>query len=88
MNNQGTGERRAIAGQPTVHIEGAGRVTGELVARLRAAAERLMPYSEARTLLRQAAGAVERLDRDVHSQAADIARLTRELERAGISTRS
>lgn len=54
---------------------------GDLVVRLRETAGRMVPFSETKTLLREAAAAIERLDSAAHSRATEIARLTSELNK-------
>jgi hypothetical protein len=52
---------------------------GDLIVRLRETAGRLVPFSETKRLLREAAAAIERLDSDVRNHGAEMARLTTEL---------
>jgi hypothetical protein len=52
----------------------------DLVVRLRESAERMVPFSQDKILMRAAASAIEELDTDVRNRAADIARLTAELK--------
>ena len=52
----------------------------DLVVRLRESAERMVPFSQNKILMRAAASAIEELDTDVRNRAADIARLTAELK--------
>jgi hypothetical protein len=52
---------------------------GDLIVRLHATAGRMVPYSEGRVLLREAATRIERLDSDARNQAIEVARLTSEL---------
>ena len=59
-----------------------------LLLRLRDAAGRLVAFSETKLLLREAASAIERLDRDSGRQAAETTRLTAELARERACTRS
>jgi len=61
--------------------EGVGVPTGwaggrNLAARLRDVAERLVPFSEERLLLRRAASTIERLERETERLGADLARMT------------
>jgi hypothetical protein len=52
---------------------------GDLIVRLRETACRMVPFSETKTLLREAAAALERLDSDARNHTTEIARLTSEL---------
>jgi hypothetical protein len=61
---------------------------GDLVVRLRATACRMVPFSETKTLLREAAVAIERLDGDARDRATEIARLTSELNKLRPAPRS
>ncbi len=53
----------------------------DLIVRLRATAGRMVPYSEGRMLLREAATMIERLDSDARTRAIEIARLASELNK-------
>jgi hypothetical protein len=52
-----------------------------LIARLRETAGRMVPYSETRRLAREAAVTIERLDGAARTRAAELARLTGELDK-------
>jgi hypothetical protein len=54
-------------------VPGSGRVP-DLILRLRAAAERLVAFSESRLLLKEAAAMIEGLERERTQQAAEVAR--------------
>jgi hypothetical protein len=58
------------AGHPGVH---------ETVVRLRDAADQLVAFSRTKTLLREAASTLERLDGETRNLANEVARLTAEL---------
>jgi len=53
-------------------VAGSGRVP-DLILRLRAAAARLVPFSEGRLLLKEAASVIEEMDRERAQKAADVA---------------
>ena len=59
----------------------------DLIIRLRETASRMVPFSETKTLLREAAIALERLDGNARNHEAEIARLTAQLNklRAAVS---
>ena len=57
------------------------RIVSDLTARLRETAGRMVPFSEAKRLLREAASAIERLDGEARGHAAEVARLTLQLNR-------
>jgi hypothetical protein len=61
------------AGQSSAH---------QLIARLRDAAAEMVPFSGTKTLLREAASTIERLDGSARRHAAEVAHLTAELARA------
>jgi hypothetical protein len=67
------------AGHPDVH---------ETVVRLRDAADQMVAFSRTKTLLREAASTLERLDGDSRHLATEIARLTAELARMRTAPRS
>jgi hypothetical protein len=54
---------------------------GDLVVRLRETAGRLVPFSQTKTLLREAAATIERLDGEARDHVTQIARLTSELNK-------
>ena len=54
----------------------------DLIERLRETAGRMVPFSETKTLLREAAATIERLDRLGRDRATEIVRLTSELNKA------
>ena len=57
-----------------------GPATDDLVVQLRESAGRMVPFSQPKILLRAAASAIERLDTDARNLAADVRRLTAELQ--------
>jgi hypothetical protein len=59
----------------------------EIVHRLRAAADEMVAFSRTKTLMREAAMTIERLDADTRHHAADAARLTAELSRSRATPR-
>ena len=65
-------------GQPGVH---------DVITRLRDAAGRMVPFSVSRTLLREAASTLERLDGDARHHATEVAHLTEELARVRAAPR-
>ena len=52
----------------------------DLIARLRETAGRMVPFSQHKILLRAAALAIEQLETDVRTRAAEVVRLTTELK--------
>lgn len=52
----------------------------DLIARLQEAAERMVPFSQHKILLRAAASAIERLDAEARHHAAEVVRLTTQLD--------
>jgi hypothetical protein len=54
---------------------------GDLIVRLRETACRMVPFSETKTLMREAAAAIEQLEIDARNHAAEIVRLTSELNK-------
>ena len=61
---------------------------GDLIVRLRATACRMVPFSETKMLLREAAITIERLDSDARNRTTEIARLTSELSKLRAAPRS
>ena len=53
----------------------------DLVWRLRDTASRMVPFSQTKTLMREAAVAIERLTGDARTHAAEVARITSELNK-------
>jgi len=53
----------------------------DVIARLRDAAGQMVPFSRTKTLLREAASTIERLDGDARHHATEVARLSVELTR-------
>jgi hypothetical protein len=70
MGVQGPGHVEHEAGYPGVH---------DTVLRLREAADQLVAFSQTKTLLREAASSLERIDGQARSLAAEVSRLTAEL---------
>jgi hypothetical protein len=58
-------------------------IVGDLIARLRETAGRMVPFSEAKRLLREAASAIERLDGEARDHTTEVARLTAQLNQLG-----
>ena len=69
------------APEDLVHASGQSGVH-DIIARLRDAAAQMVPFSGTKTLLREAALAIERLDLNARRDATEVAHLTAELTRA------
>jgi len=72
MNRLPRDSSARVLGTQARLVAGSGRVT-DLILRLRAAAARLVPFSEGRLLLKEAASTIEGMDRERAQNAAQVA---------------
>jgi hypothetical protein len=74
---------RLDARMPTDRVRQAGQASAQqLVTRLRGAAAEMVPFSGTKTLLREAASTIERLDGSARRHAVELDHLTAELAQA------
>jgi hypothetical protein len=74
------GTRAAGRARDMFDLRPGGPAADDLVVQLRESAGRMVPFSQPKILLRAAASAIERLDTDARNLAADVRRLTAELQ--------